>query len=152
LITHRYINPTIEPDFTKAVGDFVSSAIFGQAGRIENYCAMAVVDGEKIIAGVLYNNWHPDTGVIEMHAASVDKRWLNRPVLKAMFALPFDQLGCQLCVLRVSEHNKPMLRIAEAYGFKAYHIPRLRGRDETEVILTLTDDDWRASRFHKEAA
>jgi RimJ/RimL family protein N-acetyltransferase len=152
VIAPLHIDPAQDRQFTQAIGDFVSNGIFGCPGRIENYRAMAVVDGEKIIAGVLYNNWHPDTGVIEMHAASIDKRWLTRPVLKAMFALPFDQLGCQMCVLRVSERNKPMIRIAQVYGFDAYRIPRLRGRDEAELILTLTDDDWRASRFHKEAA
>lgn len=152
MIRPLYIDREREPEFTQAVGNFVSTAIFGKPGRIGDYCAMAVVDGEKIIAGVLYNNFRPDAGVIEMHAASVDKRWLTRPVLKAMFSLPFDQFGCQLCALRVSEHNKPMIRIAEAYGFKAFHIPRLRGRDEDEFILTLTDDDWRANRFNKDAA
>lgn len=152
MISHRYINPNVEPDFNKAVGDFVSTVIFGEPERISDYCAMAVVDDVRIIAGVLYNNWHPANCVIEMHAASIDKRWLTRHVLKAMFALPFDQLGCQMCVLRVSEHNKPMLRIAKAYGFNEYVIPRLRGRNEAEHILTLTDDDWRASRFHKDAA
>lgn len=152
MIATRFIDPHKEPEFCKAVGDFVSMAIFGKPERIRDYCAMAVVDGTQIIAGVLYNNWHPDEGVIELHAASVDKRWLTRRVMHQMFAFPFDGLKCQLCVLRVSEHNKPMLRIAKAYGFKEYVIPRLRGRDEAEHILTLTDDDWRTNRFEKDAA
>jgi RimJ/RimL family protein N-acetyltransferase len=152
VIAARHIHPTTEPELTQAVGDFVSISIFGKPGRIEKYSAMAVTDDDRLIAGVLYNNWHPDTGVIELHAASTDKRWLTRPVLKAMFAYPFDGIGCQMCVLRVSEHNKPMIRIAKAYGFKEHVIPRLRGRNESEHILTLTDDDWRVNRFYKDAA
>jgi len=152
VIEARFIDPNREPALSRAIGDFVSLSIFGKPGLIDRYVAMAVVDSGRVIAGVLYNNWHPENGVIEMHAASMDKRWLTRPVLKAMFSYPFDQMKCQLCALRVSERNKPMVRIAKAYGFKAYLIPRLRGRDEAEFILTLTDDDWRANRFNKESA
>lgn len=142
--------PRSAPEANKMVGDFVSREIWGTDGHIEAYCSMAVVDEGVLIAGVLYHNHYPDAGVIELTAASTSKRWLTRPVLKAMFSLPFDLFGCQLCVLRVSEHNAPMLRIAKAYGFKEHIIPRLRGRYEAEHILTLTDDDWRRSRFHKE--
>lgn len=42
-----------------------------------------------------------------------------------------------------------MLRIGLAYGYTAHRIPRLRGRDEAEIILTLPEETWRASRFHK---
>jgi RimJ/RimL family protein N-acetyltransferase len=142
--------PRSSPDLNQAIGDFVSIEIFGKPNQICNFCSMGVLDNDQLIAGVLYHNHYPDAGVIELSAASISKRWLTRPVLKAMFSLPFDRFGCQLCILRVSERNKPMLRIAKAYGFTEYVIPRLRGRDEAEHILTLTDDDWRRSRFHKE--
>lgn len=142
--------PRSSPGLNAAIGDFVSTEIWGEPGRIEDYCSLGILDGDRLVAGVLYHNHYPDAGVIEMTAASVSKRWLTRPVLKAIFALPFDRFQCQLCVLRVSEHNRSMLRIAKAYGFHEYVIPRLRGRDEAEHILTLTDDDWRRSRFHKE--
>lgn len=142
--------PRSSAELNTAIGDFVSNEIWGRPGQIENFCSLGILDGDRLVAGVLYHNHYPDTGVIEMTAASISKRWLTRPVLKAMFSLPFDRFGCQLCVLRVSENNKPMIRMAKAYGFAEYVIPRLRGRDEAEHILTLTDDDWRRSRFHKE--
>lgn len=147
MIGYGYAGPVTEPEFNRQVGDFVSIGIFGAPGRIEDYCSMAVIDKDKLIAGVLYNNYHPDSGVIELHAASLDKRWLTRPIVRAMFALPFDNLGCQLCVLRVSELNHAMLRMAKVVGFKEYVIPRLRGRNEADHIMTLTDDDWRSGRF-----
>lgn len=105
-----------------------------------------------MIAGTVYHNWYPANGVIELSSASDSKRWLTRRVIHAMFAFPFSQIGCQLCILRVSERNKPMLRIAKAYGFNEYVIPRLRGRNEAEHILTLTDDQWRGSRFRPRSA
>lgn len=86
-----------------------------------------------------------------MSAAGGDG-WLTRPVLHAMHDYVFNHAGCQLAVLQTSEHNQVMRRIAKAYGYREYVIPRLRGRDTAEAILTLTDDDWKASRFHRKIA
>jgi RimJ/RimL family protein N-acetyltransferase len=80
----------------------------------------------------------------------VSKLWINRTVMNAAFSgVAFGLLGCQMVVLRVSERNRPMIRIARHIGFSEVKIPRLRGRDEAEYIFTLTDDAWRSSRFHR---
>lgn len=110
-------------------------------------CA-AMCIGNPIIAGVVFHNYSPEGGVMEMSAAAESPRWLTRPVLRAMHAYIFEDAACQMAVLRVSERNKRMLRIGEAYGYTPFRIPRLRGRDEAEIILTLTDDQWKASRFN----
>ncbi|MCZ7502036.1 GNAT family protein [Agrobacterium sp. ST15.13.015] len=143
------------PEVNEPLGDWCSAQIFGQPGQLTGpYSTMGVLDGDGLIAVMLFNNYHPQEGVIEIHGAATDKRWLNRITLKAMFSFPFEQLGCQLVVMRVSERNgmwngRGIHRFLKAYGFKDYRIPRLRGRDEDEIIYTLTDDDWRANGFHK---
>lgn len=104
--------------------------------------------GEPVIAGVVFHNWNPEGRVMEMSAAAESPRWLTRPVLWAMHRYIFEDCDCQLAVMRVSEHNARMLRIAKAYGYEAHRIPRLRGRDEAEIVLTLADDRWQESRFH----
>jgi RimJ/RimL family protein N-acetyltransferase len=149
MIGVQFSDPEKSPEFNAAIGEFVSTIIFGDPGHFRDYCSLAVIDAGSVIAGVLYHHFDPAHGVMEMSAASVDKRWLTRPVLRAMFAVPFDLFGCQLAVLRVSERNAAMLRIAKAYGFNEFIIPRLRGRDEAEHILTLSDDDWRANSFNR---
>lgn len=103
---------------------------------------------DETIGGVIYHDWNPEAGTMCMSAAG-EPGWLTRPVLHAMHAYVFDAVGCQLAVLQVSENNARMRRIGLAYGYTETRIPRLRGRNEAECILTLTDDDWRASRFHK---
>ena len=108
---------------------------------------MGVRHEGKLCAVVVFHNWSPEGGVIELSAAAIDKRWLTRPVLYEMFSYCFDQAVCQLTLLRVSSDNKPMLRIAKAVGFDQYRIPRLRGRSEDEVICTLTEESWRANKF-----
>lgn len=108
---------------------------------------MTVLHYGHAVAGTLFHNWQPETGVIELTSASTDKRWLTRPVVKAMFGMAFDLIGAQLAALRVSERNTDMVAIAKRFGFDGVLIPRLRGRDEAEWIFTLTDDAWRASRW-----
>ena len=136
------------PVINAGIGRFVASHIEGCEAGFGEHTSMGVIHEDKLIAGVVYHNWNPRSHVIELSSASTSKLWLTRPVLQAMFSYPFDQVSCQMVVLRVSERNTAMLRIAKAYGFKSVIIPRLRGRDENEHILTLTDDDWRSSRFH----
>ena len=96
----------------------------------------------------LFNNWHPEAGVIELHAAG--RGWLTRRVLLELFSYPFRQLGCQAVVMRADPANDAVTRIAEPYGFRRYEIPRLRGRDKAEAIYVLGDDEWAANGFHKE--
>lgn len=111
----------------------------------EPYTTLGVVDGGDLIGVVLFHNFSRRFGRIEITIASTTPRFLTRRVLHEMFAYPFDQLGCQVVVMRMSERHVDGLRQPLRYGFKGYLIPRLRGRDEGEVILTLTDDDWRAN-------
>ena len=149
-MTPRYFGPRSSPLENVEVGNFVSTLIWGEPGQVSDYCTMGVFDGDKLVAGTLYHNWHPKEGIIELSSASTTRRWLAKPVIRAMFSLPFDTLGCQMVVLRVSERNKPMVRIARSFGFSEVHIPRLRGRDEGEFIFTFTDDQWRESPYNRE--
>lgn len=129
---------------------FITERIWGAEKPMSAGTVMAVEDGGQIIGACLFHNWQPDEGVIELTSASVSPRWLNRPVLRAMFGYAFDRLGCQAAVMRVDPDNTRMCRIASAFGFKRYDIPRLRGRGKAEALFILGDDGWRAGRFSKE--
>ncbi len=95
MIITEYYGPKTNPVNNEIIGDFVSTVIWGDKGKIENYCSMAVIDDGRLIAGTLYHNWQEADGVIELSSASLSKRWLTRPVIRAMFHLPFERLGCQ---------------------------------------------------------
>lgn len=150
-MTPSYFGPRSSPLENATVGRFVCELIWQKADAIREFCSMGVHHAGTLVAGTLYHNWHPETGVIELTSASLDKRWLTRPVVNAMFDLPFKRLGCQLVALRVSETNENMVRIARSFGFDEHFIPRLGGRNTGEHIFTLTDDQWSASKFRKSA-
>lgn len=131
------------------VGQWVAGEL-GQAGFAGYFmAAIGVFDGPNIIGGTAFHNYYPKEGVIEMTSACIDSRWLSRRMIRAIFAYVFDLLECQMVVMRVSANNSVMLNIAKRFGFNMCTIPRLRGRDEDEVICTMTDDQWRSSRFNR---
>ena len=132
--------------------DFITTRIWGSAKAMTDGTVMAVTEGNLVIGACLFHNWQPDEGVIELTSASVSPKWLGRESLWEMFHYAFDQLRCQAAVMRVDPENARMCRIATAFGFKRYDIPRLRGRDKAEAIFILGDDEWRGGRFYKETA
>lgn len=122
------------------VGRFVADHIPGCERGFDNFTAIGF--GKPLVAGIVYHNWNPEAGVIELSAAATRHDWLSRRNLGLIFGYPFDQLGCQMCVARISEHNARTRRIWRALGAVEHVIPRLRGRDEAEVLSTLTKEAW----------
>lgn len=127
----------------EAVAAWVAAHIPGCERGFDKPVAIGVIENERLIGGTVFHNWNPEAGAIEMSSAGTSPRWLSRKMLKAIFGYVFDQIGCQIVVMRVSERNARMVDIAERFGFSGTLIPRLRGRDEAEWIFTLTDDQWR---------
>ncbi len=133
------------------VADFVAKLIPGCERGFGACTAIGVIDQSgKLVAGAVYHNWEPKAGVIEMSSAAITKRWMTRPVLRAIFGYPFDQLGCQLIVFRVAPTDRPLRRIFRALGCNEYVIPRLRGRDKATVLFTLADDVWKSGKFMRQ--
>lgn len=144
--THVTQNPAIHFPMV----DFISTRIWPEGKKLQADTIMGVADGETVVAGVGFHNYDSEAGVVEISAASDDKRWLTRPVLREMFGYAFDQLGCQSVVARIDAKNVRLARIFKAYGFREYVIPRLRGRNDAERIMVLYDDAWQKNGFHKD--
>ena len=133
--------------FHKIHCDFLKDRLgYNRGWDLGNTASMGVYT-PKIAAVVVYHDWSPESGTICMSAAA-DGPWLDKETLYRMHAYPFE-IGCQAIVLQVSERNKRMLRIAKAFGYDMTRVPRLRGRDEAEMICVLTEEAWRANKFTK---
>lgn len=138
----------------QAVAAWVARHIPGCERGFDTCRAMGVLDGERLVAGMVYHNWEPEHGVVEISGAAITARWLTRPVLWQMFAYPFQGIGCQMVLMRVSERNEQwngrgLPRLLKAYGFDKHTIPRLYGRHEDGHVFSLTDDAWRDNGFHR---
>lgn len=113
--------------------------------------AIGVAKDGRLVAGVVFHDWNPAAGTIELSIAATSRRWLTRPVMAALARYVVDGAHAQLAVMRASERNRAACRIAEAIGFTPHRIPRLRGPDEAEIIFTMTADDLRRGRFTRAA-
>lgn len=121
----------------------------GQGRDFGNCRGLAVIQGDQLIGGAIWHNFEPETGVVEISAASVSKRWLTKQTLRVLFSVPFKEWGCQAVVLRVSDHDEALHSILFRYGFERFRIPRLRGRNEAENVFVLTDENWRDNKFNR---
>lgn len=127
---------------------FISAKIWGAPRAMPgNTIIVSANDAGDALGAAIYQNYTQEHGTIEISAAAISPRWLSRKILREMFNYPFDQLGCQAVILRCDQDDKVMARIAQAFGFKRYDIPRLRGRDAGEAIYVLADDVWRGNGF-----
>ena len=128
---------------------YVASFVARELGFTRGFDACTAIGfGDPIEAGIVYHNWNPEAGLIELTAASRTRTWLNKANLKTIFEYPFSQLGCQVCIARISEHNARARRIWRALGATEHIIPRLRGPNEAEVIATLTKEAWEETNRH----
>jgi len=140
--------PKSSPEENKAIGEFVSMGIFGTNDGFEKYSTVAIVDNGKLIAGVVYHNYHPKEGVIELSAFSISKKWLTKNTIYGILNEPFASLGCQMLIFRASEENTAMVKINRGLGLSEILLPRMRGKNENELLFTMTDDAWAASKFN----
>jgi hypothetical protein len=112
--------------------------------------AIGVADAEgKLIGGVVYRNWCPEIGTIELSGAALPgTNWLSRRTLNVIYNYPFYEVGCQMVIQTTSIDNEQTLRINAALGMTLYRIARLGGRYRDGVVATLTVEDWEASRYN----
>ena len=148
MITPHFHSSLHYPDLNAKVGQFVSRVIWGDDRGFSPFCSMAVEKDGNLIAGVVYHNIDADAGVIELSSGAIDRNWLRPAVIRRMFGIAFDVLGCQLAIIRVSADNLNMCGIARRFGFSEITIPRMCGRDRDGVLFQMTDDMWRAHRLY----
>ncbi len=111
--------------------------------------AIAVLRGEQLAAGLVYHNYEPDAGIVEISGAAWVKGWLTRPVLRVMYGYPFIDVGCDVVVQRVSDDDEAQHRMLKAYGAERHRIPNLRGLGKAENIFVLTREAWAGNRFNR---
>jgi hypothetical protein len=136
----------------KAVAQFVAALIpeCRQLGFADNVKTIGIIDEEgRLIAGLVYHNFSPDHGVMEMSGASISRRWVTRRVIARMFQYPFLECGVQMMVQRIPADDLRQLGQLAAYGYTLTKIPRLYGRHRDGVLATLTYEDWCNNKMNK---
>jgi RimJ/RimL family protein N-acetyltransferase len=78
--------------------------------------AIGIAEGGRLIAGVVYNNYHWPS--IELSIASISPRWASRRTLREIFRYPFVQLGCKRVNAITPLSNTKALKMNERLGLK----------------------------------
>ena len=135
----------------ETVAQFVAQLIpHCRRGFGANAKAIGVIDEDgKLIAGLVYHNYDPEAGIIEVSGASTTARWLTRGTIARFYQYPFLQCGCQMVIQRTPADDTRLLRQLAAYDYTFIKIPRLFGRDRDGVVCCLTYEDWADNRFNK---
>lgn len=120
------------------VAEWVSLQLFGQHNSFHPCVALGVAKDNKIIAGVVYNNYQTDKNgnplLIEMTIASVDKRWATRHNLKVLFSYPFAQLKLERVQALCSANNEGVQMFLEKLGFTKEGLHRKAYADGGDCI------------------
>ncbi len=133
---------------SEAVAGFVAQLLGYPRGFGECQAIGFLDSAGRLQAGIVYHNYQPENGVIEISAASTCRTWLNRDRLRTIFDYPF-RIGCRMIVTRTGEHNKRVRRIWRSLGADEIIVPSLRSPTEAEVIYTLTREQWQGGKFGK---
>lgn len=108
--------------------------------------ALGVIREGEIVAGLVFHNWQPQWGTIEISGAAESPRCMSRQIISDALKYPFS--FCQMVVAQC-DLNSAAHKLMKRLGADEYVIPRLRGFDREGVILTLTREQWQAGKFYK---
>ena len=136
-------------EYQAEIKAFVENGLWQSQRQFGECSAIGFANAQEgLVAGFVYHNYEPDSGVIELSGYSTRRDWANKHVVALIFGeYPFIQLRCRLLVARHSEHNTRVRRIWKALGADEYLIPELRGESEAETIAVLKQDVFMKSRF-----
>jgi len=114
-----------------------------------NVMTIGVVEGGLMIAGIVYHNWEPEAGIIEISAAALPGHyWMTRETLKRMFQYPFHHLDCQMVVQRIPADDERQQFMMARFNYTFIPFPRLFGRHRDGVICHLTREAWETNKFN----
>lgn len=124
------------------------SDLTGEPADFGRCKGLAVLRNDGVLAaGLIFHNWRPKQGTIEVSAAAIDPRWATRGVLRKALEYAYDDCSCQMVVAKTSESNIRTRRLWKALGATEIILPRMGGRGASEAALFLTDDAWGKSSF-----
>jgi hypothetical protein len=110
--------------------------------------ALGVYSGGEMIAGIVFHNYAPTAGVIEISVAALPgRRWLMPQTIRAMYGFAFEGCHCQMVLHLVPADDRRLLRMLAAGGYTLIKVPRLLGRERDGVICTLTEEAWRNNKI-----
>lgn len=129
---------------SQAIAEWVASLIdyVDDFGTCE---ALGVLSREgTLIAGVVYSEYQPRYGTIQISIASVSPMWARRENIRELLAYPFDQLGVYKAWTTVPIDNEASRKATKHIGFRQEAIlAHQYGPKRHAIIHRMTKPDFR---------
>ena len=125
----------------------------GAAGFGPAY-AVGVARGDQLAAVVVYSDFQPEYGTVQMSIAAETPRWATRQIVGALFGFAFHGLGrpLHLAWAATRHDNARAVKLLRGIGMKPESVLRHRfGWKQHASVYSLTVGEWRA-RYGKESA
>lgn len=124
------------PVFDKErVADFVATKIKYMKGDYKDYEAIGIEKNGDLIAGVVYTDYNPSDGDIQMHIAATTPRWCTKNTIRMFLDYPFNQLDCVRVTALCAEDNPRVARFLDGIGFTREGILRKAFGRRTNAII-----------------
>lgn len=116
--------------------------------------ALGVVDAEgAMLAGVVFHNWDPFAGNMEVSCAAGSPRWGNREIFRAILRYPFSQAQCTrltaLTPRRVAAGATSPRRFLEGLGFQREGSIRRAFGQDNGILYGLLREEWEAHPLNR---
>lgn len=133
--------------FTKEIARWVGE----QIGRDIDWgpCeAIGVSDkDDNLIGGVVFSNYQPHFGNIEVSFAATRADWLTPNLVRGIMSYPFDQLGVRRITSLTPKKNRKARQFLKKFGFVHEGTVREGFGTDHMIISGLLEREWRAHRF-----
>jgi len=102
----------------EAIAEWVSRRIPHMAGgEFKDFAAIGVADGNRPIAGIVYNEFYPAYGTMQVSMAADTPRWAQRGIIRAALHYPFEQRGVKKLWSAMPVGNKRAIKFNLGIGF-----------------------------------
>jgi RimJ/RimL family protein N-acetyltransferase len=101
------------------VAEWVSKTLPDHDGFASDVRAIGIFDagGSRILAGVVYHDYHARSQMCGMTIASESPMFATRGTIRALMSVPFEQFGCfKVCAITRAD-NKKARKFLEHVGF-----------------------------------
>lgn len=104
---------------------------------------IGVLSSNRLICGVIYHNYRPKYGSIEMSIASISPMWARKENIKAFLDYPFKQLGCYRVYACIEFDNDRAQKTVGHIGFKREAICHsMFGKGKHGVVMRMLKPDY----------
>jgi RimJ/RimL family protein N-acetyltransferase len=137
------ITPQLDLIIDARVSQWVAAHIPGldNANDFGPHTSLGIGMNGEIIAGMVYNNWHPGYKSVELAMAATRPDWARRATISKLLGYPFLQLGVQRVTTLIRASNDRALRLNAGLGFVREGVIRQGYGDEDMIVMGLLRSD-----------